>query len=180
MERYRDFTTLITKINRNIKRIKSEEMSEFNLKGPHVTCLYYLFITKGTTATDICEMAGEDKATISRSLEYLEEDGYITTTASQKKKYNAIITLTEKGEEVGQKISQKIENILNLAGAEIKNKKRKVMYDCLGTICKNLDGVIQNYDGGKTSEHKDSSRFRFRHKQKRRRKTKCDIATDRD
>lgn len=178
MERYRDFTVLITKINRSIKRIKSEEMSEFNLKGPFVTCLYYLYVTGGTTATEICEMAGEDKATISRSLEYLEENEYITTETSQKKKYNAIITLTQKGEEIGQKISKKIDNILGLAGAKIKDKKRKIMYDCLGTICENLDGVIQNYDGGKTNEYKNTSRFGFGHKQKRRKKTQCNLATN--
>ena len=41
-ERFGTFTILISKISRSIKRIKSEEMAEFQLKGPHVSCLYYL------------------------------------------------------------------------------------------------------------------------------------------
>ena len=32
----------IARINRSIKRIKSAEMAEFQLKGPYVSCLYYL------------------------------------------------------------------------------------------------------------------------------------------
>lgn len=41
-ERFETFTVLIARINRGIKRIKAEEMAEFGLKGPHVSCLYYL------------------------------------------------------------------------------------------------------------------------------------------
>ena len=45
-KRFQKFTVLITKINRNIKRIKTEEMDKYNLKSPHVSCLYYLFLEK--------------------------------------------------------------------------------------------------------------------------------------
>jgi len=41
-QRFETFTVLIAKISRSIRRIKAEEMSEFHLKGPHVSCLYYL------------------------------------------------------------------------------------------------------------------------------------------
>ena len=42
-ERFETFTVLITRISRSIKRIKADEMADFELKGPHVSCLYYLF-----------------------------------------------------------------------------------------------------------------------------------------
>ena len=41
-ERFETFTLLLSKINRSIRKIKTEEMEEFNLKCPHVYCLYYL------------------------------------------------------------------------------------------------------------------------------------------
>ena len=41
--RFETFTLLITRISRSIKRIKAEEMAAFGLKGPHVSCLYYLY-----------------------------------------------------------------------------------------------------------------------------------------
>ena len=41
-ERFETFTVLITRISRSIKRIKADEMADFELKGPHVSCLYYL------------------------------------------------------------------------------------------------------------------------------------------
>ena len=41
-ERFETFTVLITRISRSIKRIKADEMADFELKGPHVSCLFYL------------------------------------------------------------------------------------------------------------------------------------------
>ena len=49
-ERFAAFTVLIAKINRNIRRIKTEEMAEFHLKGPHVACLYHLTTAGPLTA----------------------------------------------------------------------------------------------------------------------------------
>ena len=39
-ERFAAFTVLIAKINRNIRRIKTEEMAEFHLKPTLYTLLY--------------------------------------------------------------------------------------------------------------------------------------------
>ena len=148
-ERYRDFTVLITKINRNIKRIKTEEMNEFNLRSPHVTCLYFLYKTGGTTAKDLCEIGQEDKATISRSIEHLENEGYIICKQKQKKKYNTMLTLSAKGTEIAEKMSEKIDRILNIAGGNIPEEKRQIMYECLALIDDNLDNICKQYEGEK-------------------------------
>lgn len=72
-KRFETFTVLINRINRNIRKIKNQEMAEYNLWSTHISCLYYLYQSEGLTATDLCECCGEDKATISRSLDYLEK-----------------------------------------------------------------------------------------------------------
>ena len=77
-QRFETFTVLIAKISRSIRRIKAEEMSEFHLKGPHVSCLYYLTQLGPLTAGQLCDRCEEDKAAVSRSLEYLEQNGYVT------------------------------------------------------------------------------------------------------
>ena len=67
--RFETFPVLITKINRNIRKIKNQEMAEYDLKSPHISCLYYLYTAESMTATELCEKCEEDKATISRSIE---------------------------------------------------------------------------------------------------------------
>jgi len=81
-ERFELFTVLIAKISRSIRKIKTEEMEEFDLKSPHVSCLYYLFKSNNLTATELCEICQEDKSAISRSLDYLESKGYTGTQFS--------------------------------------------------------------------------------------------------
>ena len=46
MERFETFTVLINRISRNIRKIKNQEMAEYNLKSAHVSCLYYIFKAK--------------------------------------------------------------------------------------------------------------------------------------
>ena len=77
MERFETFTVLIAKISRNIRKIKNNEMAEYDLRSPHISCLYYLYSSEGLTATELCERCEEDKATISRSLDYLEKNGSV-------------------------------------------------------------------------------------------------------
>ena len=62
IDRFQTFTVLVAKMNRCIRKIKTEEMAEFDLKSPHVSCLYYLYGADSLTATELCEICEEDKA----------------------------------------------------------------------------------------------------------------------
>ena len=73
-ERFETFTVLITRISRSIKRIKADEMADFELKGPHVSCLYYLSQQDGMTAAELCERCDEDKAAITKCHNALLEE----------------------------------------------------------------------------------------------------------
>ena len=108
-QRFETFTVLIAKISRSIRRIKAEEMSEFYLKGPHVSCLYYLTQLGPLTAGQLCDRCEADKAAVSRSLEYLEQNGYVTRP---DKRYRSPLTLTEKGQETGRAIAGKIDRLV--------------------------------------------------------------------
>ena len=145
-ERFRNFTVLITKINRSIRRIKTEEMDEFNLKSPHVSCLYYLS-KMPLTAKELGDICQEDKAALSRSIEYLEEKGFIKCDLSLKKRYNSVLTLTEKGKKVSSVISKKIDKILDLASAGLSEEKREVLYESLNLISDNLENLCKKYEG---------------------------------
>ena len=81
--RFETFTLLVNRISRSIRRIKIQEMAEYGLRGAHISCLYHLYLAGPLTATDLCERCEEDKATISRALPFLEENGYLTPPQRQ-------------------------------------------------------------------------------------------------
>ena len=145
-ERFETFTVLIAKISRNIRKIKIQEMQEYNLRNSHISCLYYLYITDGLTATELCERCEEDKATISRSLDYLEQNDYLTCESKTAKRYKSPLHLTKKGTEVGQKIADRIARVLDEVSVGLTEEERIAFYQSLAIISDNLNTIVQNYE----------------------------------
>ena len=145
-ERFETFTVLINRISRNIKRIKNQEMSEYNLRSAHVSCLYYLYMNNGATATDLCERCEEDKATISRALDYLETNGYLTCESKSAKRYKSPLILTDKGNEIAKKIADKIDHVLDEIRDGLTDEERAAFYRSLSIVSDSLDAVLKNGD----------------------------------
>ena len=143
-ERFETFTVLINRIGRNIRKIKNREMAEYNLRSSQISCLYYIYTLKDATATDLCERCEEDKATISRALDHLETNGYIVREVKSTKRYKSPLSLTDKGLEVGKKIADKIDNVLDSIGAGLTEKERGDFYRNLSIISDGLERVINN------------------------------------
>ena len=145
-ERFQTFTTLIARLNRCIRKIKTEEMAELDLKSPHVSCLYYLYKADSLTSTELCNVCEEDKANISRSIEFLEKNGYIVCRSKTEKRYKSPLVLTEKGRETGAYIVRKIDAILEAVSRGVPEEHREVMYRSLSVICDNLQKICDAYD----------------------------------
>ena len=138
-ERFKTFTVLISKISRNIKKIKNQEMAEYGLRSVHVTCLYYLYSEESLTATELSELCEEDKATISRSLDFLEENGYIVCKTKLGKRYKSVLLLTERGIEVSKKITDKINFVLDEICIDLTEDQRAAFYHSLAVISDSLE-----------------------------------------
>ena len=146
-ERFETFTVMISGISRAIRKIKAEEMAEYDLKTPHVSCIYYLYRSvEPMTAAELCECCDEDKAAISRSIEYLETNGFIKPREEKTKRYRTPLLLTEKGKAVGAKISNKINDILALSGNGLSDTEREEFYRALRVIHDNLNNICDSYD----------------------------------
>lgn len=144
-ERFETFTVLINRISRNIRKIKNQEMAEYGLRSTHISCLYYMFTNEGITATDLCERCEEDKATISRTVDYLETNGYLTCESKSAKRYKSPLVLTEKGLEVAKKIAYKIDSVLAEISVGLTEEKRVAFYHSLSVISESLDKVAKKY-----------------------------------
>lgn len=144
-ERYETFTVLIAKISRSIRKIKNMEMAEYDLKSAHISCLYYLYFSDGLTATELCDRCDEDKATISRALKFIEKNGYIVCESKSRKRYKSPLRLTEKGMEVGKKIYDKVNLVLDGVGTELTDEERASFYRSLAIISGDLERRVKEY-----------------------------------
>ncbi len=136
------FTTLVSKCTRAIKRIKSSEMAEFGLKSQHVSCLYYLYVAESPlTAKELCDVCGEDKASVSRSLVFLEKNGYVDCKTKAMKRYKSPIYLTEKGKIIAEDVTSKVDEIVKKASEGLTEDNRETFRQCLTLIEKNLEKI---------------------------------------
>lgn len=143
--RFETFTVLINRISRNIRKIKNREMADLGLRSAHVSCLYYLSMTDGLTATDLCEKCEEDKATISRAVDFLETEGYLTCHTKAAKRYKSHLQLTPKGKSAGERIADRIDGVLEAVGLD--EEDRQGFYRDLGAISDRLEKLAGRKEG---------------------------------
>ena len=140
-DRYGKFMMLINNINRCIKRIENDQMHKYNLRSYHISCLYNLYKHKGTTATDLVEMTQQDKASISRSIDFLQDNEYIYCQSKTLKKDKSPILLTQKGQLVAKEIADKIDMVLKQLDQLLTDSQREEFYQNLQNIYQALKNV---------------------------------------
>lgn len=105
-ERFETFTVLINRISRDIRKIKNQEMADYHLRSAHVSCLYYVYSLGSVTSAELCEHCEEDKATISRAVDYLETNGFLLRDTGAKR-YKSPLLLTDKGRDAGKELQRR-------------------------------------------------------------------------
>lgn len=147
-QRYETFTSLILNISRCVQKIKNVEMAALGLKGRQVQCLFSLFnLDSGASLTALCEICGEDKGMMSRTLKELIAQGLVYVDEQKDQKYRNPIKLTEKGAEVANIVSVKISEMLDLGSIGITEVDREQLYRTLTQISENLTKICNNYKG---------------------------------
>ena len=116
-------------------------MLKFGLKSFHVSCLYYINkFDDGLTATELCNLCEEDKGAISRSIDYLEKDGYVKYSCDDnKKKYRAKIFLTDKGKKIADRLDVITNKAVDIGSEGLNDIDREYLYKCLEMISNNLN-----------------------------------------
>ena len=137
IERFDIFTTTITQIYKSLQRIKNREMTEVNLKGTHVMCIFKLNRNpEGMTLTALSAACEEDKAAMSRTVAELTRLGYVKTATINR--YRAPVMLTDKGMEIAAKVDEMVIEAVNAGGNGLTEDERRTFYKALTLISDSL------------------------------------------
>ncbi|MDE6794815.1 MAG: MarR family transcriptional regulator [Muribaculaceae bacterium] len=124
------FNSLVAELNRSLHSVG------LPLNHAQFAILQNLFLKDGQSQSDIAKRVGKDRAAISRSLNTLEENGFIIRTAVSGTKNG--IFLTEKAIENRKKIVDAINIAIGKARKDISEGEYETGINFLKKIYENL------------------------------------------
>ena len=139
LNRFEQFVSSISCINRYIQKIERDEMARYGLKGPHAQYLIAMNrFPDGVTAAQLSGICEKDKAAVSRAVSELETGGLIYRAGDNSTGYRAMLMLTEHGRTAASKLIRIAELAVEKAGAGLSDEDRAVFYASLNRIATNL------------------------------------------
>ncbi len=141
LERFELFSNNVSIMYRGIQQLKQEVMKGYGLKGNHYICMFYLNKNKeGLTVSQLSKLASIDKAAISRAVSELCGMGIIEYVDFEGgKKYNTLVTLTQKGSQVMKELDVTLCTLVDkISLNHVDEDARTVMYRSMRQIAQNI------------------------------------------
>jgi len=145
LHRFERFSFAITEISRCWRKLASEEMSKYGLRGPHATYLTTIYrYPDGISVPRLCEISGKDKSDASRMIAILEKKGLAQKKVVDGSLYRGLWVLTDEGIKAAEQVSLRASKTVELAGKGLTKETRDVFYKALESITANLTELTKN------------------------------------
>lgn len=145
IDRFERFSIVISEISRYWHKITTEEMEKYGLKGAHSIYLAVMSrFPEGITANQICEMCCKDKSDVSRMMSIMEKKGLVIKEGVHQNLYKGVFRLTEEGKAAAEYVKRRAGLAVSLAGKDLTDETRTVLYSALESIAGNLREISEN------------------------------------
>ncbi|MBE6626429.1 MAG: winged helix-turn-helix transcriptional regulator [Ruminococcaceae bacterium] len=145
IDRFERFSLAISEISRAWRKLASEELAKYGLKGPHATYLTTMYrYPDGITVPKLCEVSGKDKSDASRMISILEEKGLAKKKVVDGSLYRGPWVLTDEGRNAAEQVSLRASRAVELAGKDLTDDTRTVFYEALESITANLTELCKD------------------------------------
>ena len=143
IERFELFSFMISEISHHWHKIASAEMEKYGLKSAHSIYLIAMHrFPEGITAPKLCELCGKDKADVSRMMSIMEKKGLVIKEGNTN--YRGTFKLTDTGKEAAEKVSKRAKIAVSLAGKDLTEENRAILYTSLESISQNFKELSEN------------------------------------
>lgn len=139
LDRFERFSFTISEISKYWHKLSADEMERHGLRSTHA--VYLLTMAKqpdGLTAPQLCELCGRDKSDVSRMMRIMEKRGLVTKESAHQRRYNGVFRLTKEGTAAAEQVKQRAALAVELAGKDLTNESRAILYTSLASISDNL------------------------------------------
>ncbi len=139
LERFEQFSAVISDIYRYIQNIERAEMIKYGYKGAYAQ---YLVAMRrhddGVTITNLCDICGKDKAAVSRVISEMEEKSLVVRVSDNDKAYRAKLKLTDEGMRAAEFVCKQATAAVAEVGKVMNDDERRVFYELINMIADKL------------------------------------------
>lgn len=140
-ERFREFSGLVSRAEKALQRVKTENVKDYGLRGVHVSCLLALHERpEGLTATELASVCGVDRAQISRvTAELRGLDLVCEASPGPRRRYRGALELTEEGRAAAAEMAGIVDEKLQRVSGDIPPEELTIFYRVFGAIVERLE-----------------------------------------
>ena len=140
-ERFREFSGLVSRPEKALQGAKTENVTDYGLRGVHVSCLLALHERpEGLTATELASVCGVDRAQISRVRAELRGlDLVCEASPGPRRRYRGPLELTEEGRAAAAEMAGIVDEKLQRVSGDIPPEELTVFYRVFGAIVERLE-----------------------------------------
>lgn len=139
IDRYQQFSYIVSVINRQIQKIERDEMEKYGYKGAFAQYLMAMRRNPaGVTSAQLSDMCDRDKAAVSRVITEMIEKGLVVRKSANETFYRAKLTLTQKGAEIADYIARQGAAAVAAVNNELTKEELKAFYSNLDYIADKL------------------------------------------
>lgn len=121
------------------KRINEKfSQSEHAITLEHWIVLVHLWLKDGRNQKTLCEFAGRNKTTITRTIDSLEEQNFVVRVPDQTDRRNKLIYLTNKGKAAKTSLSNQMFSVLDEATQGISQEEIDICKKVLHRVFLNM------------------------------------------
>jgi DNA-binding MarR family transcriptional regulator len=143
--RFKKFSLLIDGIHKSVHNLKVTIAPHLGVKGVHVLWIYELAQTpEGLTAAELAARNNINRSLISREIEALMKDGYVSTSHGEGARYNDKLILTGRGVELANRIRDEVVALQAAVDEGISEEELLSLYATLEKINNNFKKIGKN------------------------------------
>ena len=140
LNRFKNFTALISDINRSVQKLEKSEMEKYGYRGAFAQYLLILQAAPdGLSISQLCEKSDRDKAAVSRIVSEMAEKGLVQRQGEDSRVYRARFTLTEEGQKAADFVCARAQSAVDAVGQALSDEQRSGLYTALNIISENLE-----------------------------------------
>ena len=145
VERFEQFSELISGAYRLVQKLERTEMEAYGLKGAFAQYLLVMsHYPQGITSAQLCEACEKDKAAVSRAVSEMESKGLVVREGEGEQSYRALLFLTDEGRRAAEFVSQRASVAVVKANEGISEEQRRVFYETLEQFNENLQRICES------------------------------------